>query len=574
MSEQFDYEAFWMSKIVDLDESKQANGKRRGEVQLLRTGSWYHPTAPGKRLDITETLLDEIEANFNSGIRGKELPTNEDHADKNCSRSPAWIVGMKRQKGALYGTLEFADDAFADDVKKGKIKYMSPELQFGYQNPEDGKKYNVMKAAAFTNFPYLKNMDPVQILNLSEMASQDSTLVALNCYRQFSKVMDALSGDLEDAGCSVSTWQIGDLKDKFKMTDKDLPRDVLLDKGTALFSDITEVFRSLSDEPKSRAIAMRHQADAEDAVKKLLVEKGISLSEVNLAAMPPEEDPRDGVTPDDTDGDGVQDGSPLTDATDPDAQSKDLPMQCMSCSRLSDGSCPFQGIEIKLAAASEGNCPQYMSKQAEASDSDPDIPTEDGEAPAQQAVPRTNLSEGGKQMDEQAVKAQLEDLATRLKSVEASNGSKDTEIADLKSRLNLSETEKNTDRRNAWTTRHIEEGRITPAQSKIYLSICEIGDGATDVKLSDGETEATIETLLAEFIELIEPNTPLSETGTNPVGKVDNRPGDANTSDHERRMPKYEARAKEKAATSGGEWKTYLSESMREVNLEMKEARN
>ena len=602
MSETYDYSAVWLSAPVELDSGKEQNRKPRARIQLLREGEWYHPSAPNQRLKIDSKLLDEIVENFKSGVRGTELPTNENHADPNCTRSPAWVVDMeKAPQGGLYGVLEFTDEKLFDDVKSGKVKYISPELQFGWVDPATGRKHNVMKAAAFTNFPYLKGMEPAKILNLSEVAELDHDLVALSCYKDFNKALDELKEELEEHGVDDWSGFAEGLKKLFKKVDNHDDAQDAIDMANNLANELAQYKKFVAmGNATAHAIVSRYAAPLDTAMKKLLTEKGIPLSEVNLGILdipgadpsspamdePESSDPTMGNDPDNptTDMNGNPDPQSLSGALDPDANNQSLPMQCGSCAKLMDGSCPFQGVDVKIAAAADGNCPQYLSKQAQVTDSgDQTMPDRvaGGSSTPDTDVTRANANLGestsnGENNDMpktlEEMEAMIAALSEKVTSLEATGAGQANlaEVDNLRAQLAAIQSEKVSDSRKTILNRFVENGKITPAQAQICLSMFAVNDGATDVKLSDGQTDATFETLLSELLESIEQQVPLAESGANAnVRRAAGEPTAAGKTEHENHFEKYMNRAKEIALAEGGDAGIHLGRAMREVNREL-----
>lgn len=165
----------YLSPAVELSETP----KRAAKVQLLRTGEWIHPQAPGGRLKVTSDTLRLIYDNFKAGVVGTELPCDRDHEDPKKQRALGWISGMEIDSTGshLYGYCEFSDNELAEDVRTKKIKYFSPEIKFGYLDKEKNARTIVIDSGSWTNKPYIKGMEPA--VNLSEVAENDAELTAL-----------------------------------------------------------------------------------------------------------------------------------------------------------------------------------------------------------------------------------------------------------------------------------------------------------------------------------------------------------------------------------------------------------
>jgi len=140
----------------------------RVKVQVLRAGHWNHEDAPGGTLVIDDTTLEAIEKAFRDGIRGQELPVNLNHRQSDFV--VGWVRDLERSDGALYAVVDVVDRDAAEAVKQQKLRYSSAELLFNYTDPETQQVYPaVLKGLALTNYPFLKRLEPVQVLNLSEI---------------------------------------------------------------------------------------------------------------------------------------------------------------------------------------------------------------------------------------------------------------------------------------------------------------------------------------------------------------------------------------------------------------------
>jgi hypothetical protein len=580
------YSASFLGKVVELDESK-----RRCTIQLLRNGEWNHPKAPNKKLVVNDKLQEELLTNFKSGVRGVELPTNMNHDDPNCTLSPSWIKDMFRNEKGLHAVVEFTDDQLEKDVKDGKVKYFSPEISFGYTNPENGKTCNVLKAAAWTNVPFIKGMDPARFVNLSEIAEEDVELKeAINQEESddepdrdatVDSLLNSVFSEFNEMceNDSEKSW-INDYQKKqiFEVL-SNLKKASHLTAATTyanLQSLVTSLFSMMSSvQPEAKTVGLKYNAQLQHGLVKLL--------ELRLAVKPKDVDLAEG---DDEDEDPLSPKAASKDdsldAADKDAENKNLPMQCRSCSRLQDGTCPFQGVTVKLAAAGDGNCPQYISNQTELS------PSQEGSGDRLTQTNEVKMSE--KPIEQQPAAPQNVDLAEQnlkltelISKYEADAVKRDETNALLQKQIELSEaarlaveTEKKFIAREALINKYRmgDKPIITAHQANICLSMLVLGDGGTDVKLSDGTTEATTETLLSELLDSLEAQTPGGQAASaNEGGKPgEEKPAvvekNTNLSEVGQLYPKMEERAKEMSKQNMKPWQANMSEASREITAE------
>jgi hypothetical protein len=133
-------------------------------IQIMRPGIFQHPEYG--EFSITQQDMEEIVKNFNDRVRGQDIPIDVDHDHK--AGAIGWMKSVAMQNGNLYAVPEWTE-AGAADVADGKYRYFSPH--FGpWKDPESGQAHRiVLMSGAVTNFPFLKNMEPIA---LSEVAAQ------------------------------------------------------------------------------------------------------------------------------------------------------------------------------------------------------------------------------------------------------------------------------------------------------------------------------------------------------------------------------------------------------------------
>lgn len=390
-------------------------------VEILREGTFNHPR---KRFRVDEKLINEIHANFSSGLMGTELPVDEDHLDPRFSRAKGWIVktepGVRPDgKKALFAFVK-PTASMIRPIQDGEVKYFSPSLAFDKTFTEEGKPRtaNVLRGGAWTNIPFIKSMSPAEVLNFSEI--------------------DLAEGGAEGNG--------GTTDDGDPSNNKGLP----------------------------------HISEAQDS----------------------------------------------------DAESDELPEQCRSCKLLFDGSCPFTGIEMKIAAAGDATCPRYEQLDVvrpRSVQQEVDADKEENED--------IRMSE---KKDGEAV-VNLADYQALMSKVEALESTRATDAETVKT-LNLALSEEIAKRTQVEASQKVEEvsvllseavedGRITPHQRKLLeptllkvkgfegvVDLSDIGAGEVDLdKVDLGEN-------IKEFIESLEPNVQI-DMSERIVGKPKGRLG-------------------------------------------------
>jgi len=145
---------------------EQVDGKQTSWVQIMRTGNWQHPEYG--RFSITPADIQQFIETFESGARGIELAVDSEHQPERGAAG--WIKKLEARDGGseLWAFVEWTEWG-VELVEKGLFRYISPEFDFKYKDPETGQvTENVLFGVALTNRPFLKGMEPVL---LSERAA-------------------------------------------------------------------------------------------------------------------------------------------------------------------------------------------------------------------------------------------------------------------------------------------------------------------------------------------------------------------------------------------------------------------
>ena len=144
-------------------------------IEILKEGIWEHPEAPDGVLEVSKEDLEEFVKNFKAKVLGSELPLDYEHKPEK-GHAIGWITKLwtKVTGGVchLWAKLNVTDEEARKDLKSGCLKYISPQILIGWMNPEDKKNYDVIRSAALTNYPYIKNMEPA-IVNFSEITNKE-----------------------------------------------------------------------------------------------------------------------------------------------------------------------------------------------------------------------------------------------------------------------------------------------------------------------------------------------------------------------------------------------------------------
>lgn len=152
----------YLSDSIELDKKTKLS-----EIQILRTGTFYH-SHYGK-FSITDETLEAMVRNFGEG-RPKpptELVVDFEHlsaitiTDPKQGRAAGWVKGLALKESELFATVEWTEEA-AEAIGKKEFRFISPEFDLNYRNPETGKSIGpTLLAVALTNRPFLEGMEPV-----------------------------------------------------------------------------------------------------------------------------------------------------------------------------------------------------------------------------------------------------------------------------------------------------------------------------------------------------------------------------------------------------------------------------
>ena len=239
----------------------------------------------------------------------------------------------------------------------------------------------------------------------------------------------------------------------------------------------------------------------------------INFSDLNFAD--------DGMSPDnaeDVDSDALPDGGAsglpkLSEAKDHDATNEALPNQCRECMLLFQGQCPFPTVEIKMAAAGDGNCPRYESYDSQTSFPENNHHQEDGMATG--TTPNT-----GQNMSLADLQANFIELSATLENQKNVIETLTTQLAhERDQRLNLSDgAVRATDARTVEKLLNngiISHGEVVKFESllnrirgrKGLITLSDISDNQ-QIELAD---DKSAEQEFLEFFSEMEPRFPTNE---------------------------------------------------------------
>lgn len=167
--------------------------------QVLRTGKWNHPSAPGGVLEITKTMLRDIKDNFEKYyptvpvIRGHR--DNEELEDRPELILNKNIENLEVDGDKLYATFEIPEGEL------DKYNDVSVNLQSNYEDHETGQFVGpIIRHVGMVVAPFIKNMEsfvPLKdqqnrhIIYLSDIAMEEEKEVETKAEEEVTETVEA-----------------------------------------------------------------------------------------------------------------------------------------------------------------------------------------------------------------------------------------------------------------------------------------------------------------------------------------------------------------------------------------------
>lgn len=152
---------------VDLDTVQLGDATdRKLWLQAFPFGSFKHPLY-GK-INFTPDRAARFAANVKDRVRGQDLDIDYDHKER-TGKAAGWVQDAEARESGLWIQVEFTEDGF-DSIRKKEYRYFSPEFVDEWKHPSTGAMHkDVLFGGALTNRPFLKDMIPV---NMSEVSDE------------------------------------------------------------------------------------------------------------------------------------------------------------------------------------------------------------------------------------------------------------------------------------------------------------------------------------------------------------------------------------------------------------------
>ncbi len=152
-------EAAWFFTALTNKENKTYKKGDVVRVQIMRTGTWQHPSYGEVKID--KKVIRDVVKNFENRERGIDLAVDENHEPDH--KALAWFRDLvtENNDNDLFADVELTQKG-ADLLNEGAYKYFSPEIIFHKVDEETGDpQSNLLIGGAFTNRPFFKDMQPL-----------------------------------------------------------------------------------------------------------------------------------------------------------------------------------------------------------------------------------------------------------------------------------------------------------------------------------------------------------------------------------------------------------------------------
>lgn len=142
-------------------ESVRRDAAGRVWCQLFPVGTWHRPDFPGGKLELTQRLAQEFEANWRAE-GAPALPVDRHHVED--GPAAGWIENLDGSGAhglGLWGAVKWTEAA-ATQIKADEYRFLSPTWAMSYASRTSGEKLGPwLFGAALLNDPYFNRMPRV-----------------------------------------------------------------------------------------------------------------------------------------------------------------------------------------------------------------------------------------------------------------------------------------------------------------------------------------------------------------------------------------------------------------------------
>jgi outer membrane murein-binding lipoprotein Lpp len=224
-------------------------------LQLLRIGSFRHPSAPGGVLNITQDMLRNMKLNFDNNVRRlTTMALAVDYGHNSDDKAAGWIkaIELRNEDKELWINVDWTPQA-SRAIEEKEWRLLSADLELDYVDNETGKKYGpTLLGAGLTNRPHIKDMQAIlsEHKNKKEEFKMDEQL----------KELLAKIGQLEAKVAALES-QLGAKKEEVATKEKEMGEQAKkLEESEQKLSEATVKIAKIEEE---KAVALKEAKFAE-----------------------------------------------------------------------------------------------------------------------------------------------------------------------------------------------------------------------------------------------------------------------------------------------------------------------
>lgn len=162
----------WAPITLSADVETLANGDVITEIDVLELTK---QSKGGKRIPTDPKTVDEIIGNYErEAALGYQPPLEIGHNDSDGEPAVGWLAGLRKVGTRLRAKLHLLAH-FAERVRKGEFRHVSPEVWFNWTNQKGDEVGAQILKVAVTNVPHQRGADgqPIAVLTLAAIGGND-----------------------------------------------------------------------------------------------------------------------------------------------------------------------------------------------------------------------------------------------------------------------------------------------------------------------------------------------------------------------------------------------------------------
>jgi len=240
-------------------------------VHALPFGTYQHPLHGELNFDTAK--LTALASSVTQRTRGIDPDIDYDHKTDPAKGNQAagWVKDAKVDQSGLHIKVDFTDTA-KNEIKEKKYRYFSADFSDEWTDPQGNKHENVLNGGGLTNRPWMKNLFPV---NLSELTGTPPTPPTPEVDVDLKKLRESL-------GLAEAATEDDVLK---KLTEHTDEVKKLTDEKTALEAEVKQLKDPTPDptkDPQLKALIEGSPAFAKMFAE--MQEKDAKIAELKTAA--------------------------------------------------------------------------------------------------------------------------------------------------------------------------------------------------------------------------------------------------------------------------------------------------